>query len=197
MWLSESYIQLPPDSTGKKVRAFYQPSTGTYEEVQVSKNIEYLNPVYVVSVSGSAVSANKHHLLIWNGSTYRLRVLKIVASIHATTTVTGFPMQFMVYRVVSVSGQPSILPQNLDPDDPYPPSGLEIFTGVTATITGAPLAIFVLNPEDTGGNHWIDFTPPKPIVIKPSTGLTIQQYGTAGTGLFNASIYFSVEYVKP
>jgi hypothetical protein len=57
--------------------------------------------------------------------------------------------------------------------------------------------ILALNPEETGGQQWIDFTPPKPIIIKPSTGLTIQQYATAGAGLFNASIYFSVEYINP
>ena len=195
--MSESYIQLPPDSNGKKIRAIYQPSLGTYEEVQVSKNIEYLNPVYVISIFNSSVSANKHHLVIWNGSEYRVRVLKIVVSIHATTTVTGFPMTFFVYRVLSVTGNPNLEIEKLDPDDPVPPREIVFYTGSTPTVVGKPLVIFTLNPEDTGGQHWIDFTPPKPIIVKPNTGLTIQQYGTTGAGLFNASIYFSVEYINP
>jgi len=195
--LSESYIQLPPDSTGKKVRAFYRSSTGTYEEVQVSKNIEYVNPIYVVSVSASSVAANKHHLSIWNGSTYRLRVLRIITAMHSTAAVTGFIMQFLLYRASSVTGGTALTIDKLDPDDPALPSGITASTGATVTITGAPLAIFTLNPEETGAQNWIDFTPPKPIVVKPSTGLTIQQYATAGAGLFNASIYFSVEYINP
>lgn len=193
--MSESYIQLPPDSTGKRIRAIYQPSLGTYEEVQVSKSIEYVNPVYVASVSASAVSANKHHLALWNGSTYRLRVLKIITSMHTTAAVTGFIMQFLVYRASSVSGGTALKISMLDPDDPALPSGITASTGATVTNTGAPLVIFTLNPEETGAQNWIDFTPPKPIIIKPSTGLTIQQYATAGAGLFNASIYFSIEYI--
>jgi uncharacterized membrane protein YwzB len=188
---------LPPDSTGKKARAIYQPSLGTYEEVQVSKDIEYLNPVYVASISGSSVAASKHHLALWNGSTYRLRVLKIVVSMHTTATVTGFIMQYLVYRASSVTGGTALTIEKLDPDDPNLPSNITASNGATVTVTGSPLVIFALNPEETGSYSYIDFTPPKPIVVKPSTGLTIQQYATAGVGLFNASIYFSVEYINP
>jgi uncharacterized membrane protein YwzB len=188
---------LPPDSNGKRVRAIYQPSLGTYEEVQVCKNIEYLNPVYVASVSASSVAASKHHLALWNGSTYRLRVLKIVVSMHSTAAVTGFIMQYLTYRALSVTGGTALTIEKLDPDDPALPSNITASTGATVTVTGSPLVIFTLNPEETGGFNWIDFTPPKPIIVKPSTGLTIQQYATAGAGLFNASIYFSVEYIDP
>jgi len=195
--LSESYIQLPPDGTGKRVRAIYRGDLGVYEEVQLFKDIETENPVYVVAVSASSVSANKHHLTIWNGSTYRLRVLEIVVSMHETATVSGYIMQYLVYRASAVSGGTALSIDRLDPDDPAPPSGISAYTGATVTITGNPLAIFTLNPEETGGDCYRDFKPPKPIIVKPGTGLTIQQYGTAGVGLFNAVIYFSVEGIKP
>ena len=195
--MSESYIQLPPDGTGKRVRAIYRGDLGVYEEVQLFKDIETENPVYVVAVSASSVSANKHHLTIWNGSTYRLRVLEIVVSMHETATVSGYIMQYLVYRASAVSGGTALSIDRLDPDDPAPPSGISAYTGATVTITGNPLAIFTLNPEETGGDCYRDFKPPKPIIVKPGTGLTIQQYGTAGVGLFNAVIYFSVEGIKP
>jgi hypothetical protein len=195
--LSESYIQLPPDSTGKKVRAIYIPTLGTYEEVQAAKNIETMNPIYVAAVSASAVAASKHHLTLWNGSTQRVRVLGIIASCHTTAAVTGFIMQYLVHRASAVSGGTALVIGKLDPDDPDLPTGITAYTGATVTITGPPLAIFTLNPEETGAQNWIYFTPPKPIVIKPATGLTIQQYATAGVGLFNAVIYFSVEVIKP
>lgn len=195
--MSESYIQLPPDSTGKKVRAIYIPTLGTYEEVQAAKNIETMNPIYVAAVSASAVAGSKHHLTLWNGSTQRVRVLGISASCHTTAAVTGFIMQYLVSRASAVSGGTALDIDKLDPDDPALPTGITAYTGATVTITGPPLAIFTLNPEETGAYSWIYFTPPKPIVIKPDTGLTIQQYPTAGVGLFNAVIYFSVEVIKP
>jgi uncharacterized membrane protein YwzB len=195
--VSESYIQLPPDGSGKKVRAIYQSALDAYEEVQLSKDIEVVNPIYVAAVSASSVAASKHHLTIWNGSTQRIRVLEIIVGMHSTATVSGFIMQFLMYRASAVSGGTALTIDRLDPDDPAPPSGISASTGATVTITGAPLAIFTLNPEETGSQCWIDFRPPKPVVVKPSTGLTIQQYGTAGVGLFNAVMYFSVEGVKP
>jgi hypothetical protein len=195
--LSESYIQLPPDGTGKKLRAIYYPDLDAYEEVQLCKDIERVNPIYVVAVSASSVSASKHHLTLWNGSTSRVRVIGIIVAMHETATVSGYIMQFLVYRASAVSGGTALTIDRLDPDDPAPPSGITASTGATVTVTGAPLAIFTLNPEETGGGNWIYFVPPKPIIVKPNTGLTIQQYGTAGVGLFNAVIYFSVEGVKP
>ena len=195
--MSESYIQLPPDGTGKKVRAIYNATRDTYEEVQLIKDIERANPIYVVSVSASAVSANKHHLSIWNGSTYRVRIIGIIAGMHTTAAVTGYTMQYLAYRASSVSGGTALTIDKLDPDDPALPAGITASTGATVTVTPPPLAIFTLNPEETGGFNWIYFTPPRPIVIKPSTGFTIQQYATAGVGLFNAVIYFSTEVISP
>lgn len=133
--MSESYIQLPPDSTGKKVRAIYIPTLGTYEEVQAAKNIETMNPIYVAAVSASAVAASKHHLTLWNGSTQRVRVLGIIASCHTTAAVTGFIMQYLVHRASAVSGGTALVIGKLDPDDPDLPTGITAYTGATVTIT--------------------------------------------------------------
>lgn len=195
--MSESYIQLPPDSTGKKVRAIYNPVTGSYEEVNQAKNIEAVNPVYAVSVSASTVSANKHHLTIWNGSTYYIRILYVIASMHTTATVTGYIMQYIMQRASAVSGGTALTIMKLDPRYPELPTGISAYTGATVTLKEAPIAIFAVNPEDTGASAYMIFKPPVPIVIQPSEGITIQQYATAGVGLFNAVIYFSVEMIRP
>ena len=195
--MSEQYIQLPPDSTGKKARAIYQSTLGSYEEVQASKPIEHENPVYAVAVSASSVAANKHHLAIWNGSTSYLRILAVLVSMHSTATVSGFIMQFIMQRASAVSGGTALTIVKLDNRDPAPPSGISAATGATVTLKEAPIAIFTLNPEETGSQCHIQFEPPKPIVVAPSEGITIQQYATAGVGLFNAVIYFSIEVIKP
>jgi hypothetical protein len=195
--MSESYIRLPPDSTGKKARAIYQSALDSYEEVQAFKHIEEENPVYVTAVEESAVAANKHHLTIWNGSSSYIRILKVLVSMHASGAVTGFIMKYTMLRATAVSGGTVTSTTKIDARDPNPPSGFSAVTGATVTTAVGPLAIFALNPEETGGTCYIDFTPPKPIVIAPNEGITIQQYGTAGAGNFNAVIYWSVEVIKP
>jgi hypothetical protein len=195
--MSESYIQLPPDSTGKKARAIYRSDLDSYEEVTASKSIENENPVYAVAVSASAVAASKHHISIWNGSTSYIRILKVIVAMHETAAVSGFIMQFIMQRASAVSGGTALTIVKLDPRDPALPSGITAATGATVTLKEAPIAIFALNPEETGAVSFIAFEPPKPIVIAPNEGITIQQYATAGAGLFNAVIYFSVEVIKP
>jgi hypothetical protein len=195
--MSESYIQLPPDSTGKKSRAIYRSDLDSYEEVSVSKNIENENPVYAVSVSASSVAASKHHISLWNGSTSYLRILMVLVGIHSTGAVTGYIMQFIMQRASAISGGTTLTITKLDNRDPNVPTGITATTGATVTLKESPIAIFTLNPEETGGLSFIAFKPPKPIVIAPNEGITIQQYATAGAGLFNAVIYFSVEVIKP
>jgi hypothetical protein len=194
---SEAYIQLPPDSTGKKARAIYQSALDSYEEVEASKPIEHENPVYAVAVSASAVGASKHHLTIWNGSSSYIRILKVIVAMHSTATVSGYIMQYIMQRASVVSGGTALTIVKLDPRDPDLPSGISAVTGATVTLKEAPIAIFALNPEETGSFSHIQFDPPKPIVVAPNEGITIQQYATAGVGLFNAVIYFSVEVIKP
>jgi hypothetical protein len=195
--MSESYIQLPPDSTGKKARAIYKSDLGSYEEVQASKHIEEENPVYAVAVSASAVAASKHHLSIWNGSSSYIRILRVIVAMHETATVSGYIMQYIMQRASAVSGGTALTIVKLDNRDSDLPSGISAVTGATVTLKEAPIAIFALNPEETGALCQIQFDPPKPIVVAPSEGITIQQYATAGVGLFNAVIYFSIEVVKP
>jgi hypothetical protein len=194
---SESYIQLPADSTGKKVRTVYNDLTQSYEEVELSKSIEAVNPVYAVAVSASAVAASKHHLSIWNGSTSYIRILKIIVNMHSTATVSGYVMQYILQRASAISGGTALTIVKLDNRDPDLPSGISATTGATVTLTEAPLAIFAINPEETGGFAHIQYDPCKPIVVAPNEGITIQQYATAGVGLFNAVIYFSVEIIRP
>jgi hypothetical protein len=195
--MSESYIRLPPDSTGKKARAIYRSALDSYEEVQASKPIECENPVYVVGVEGSSVAADKHHLTIWNGSSSYIRILKVLLSMDTTTTVTGVAMGFIMQRASAVSGQTYANIVKLDDRDPDLPSGISAYTGATVTTIPGYLAIFALNPEETGAFCFIQFEPPKPIVVSPSQGITIKQYSYAGVGLVNAVIYFSVEVINP
>jgi hypothetical protein len=214
--MSEGFIQLPPDSSGKKVRTISRtvagqevheraavivdPSTGNIMKVasddtlsKVLNAIEPQSPVYAVAVSASAVAASKHHLSIWNGSSSYIKIRKVIVSMHSTAAVSGYIMQYIMQRASAVSGGTALTIVKLDNRDPDLPSGISAATGATVTLSEAPLAIFALNPEETGAFATIQFEPPKPIVVAPSEGITIQQYATAGVGLFNAVIFFTVE----
>jgi hypothetical protein len=116
---------------------------------------------------------------------------------HNTAAVSGYIMQYILQRASAISGGTALTINKLDNRDPALPSGITASTGATVTLKEAPLAIFTLNPEETGSQCYVQFNPPKPIVVAPSEGITIQQYATAGVGLFNAVIYFSVEVIKP
>jgi sulfur carrier protein ThiS len=214
--MSESYIVIPPDSTGKKVRTLARtvggqevheraivvvdPSTGNVMKVasedtlsKVLAAIEPQSPVYAVAVNASAVAASKHHLSIWNDSSSYIKIRKVIVSMHETAAVSGYIMQYIMQRASAVSGGTALTIVKLDNRDPDLPSGISAATGATVTLKEAPLAIFALNPEETGAFAQIQFEPPKPIVVAPSEGITIQQYATAGVGLFNAVIFFTVE----
>jgi hypothetical protein len=106
-------------------------------------------------------------------------------------------MQYIMQRASAVSSGTSLTIVKLDNRDPDLPSGISAVTGATVTLKEAPIAIFAINPEETGSQCHIQFDPVKPIVVAPNEGITIQQYATAGVGLFNAVIYFSIEVIKP
>jgi hypothetical protein len=159
----------------------------------VSVSLETPYPVYAVAVNASAVAASKHHLSIWNGSSSYVKVRKAAVSMHSTATVSGFIMQFIMQRASAISGGTALTIVKLDNRDPDLPSGISAATGATVTLKEAPIAIFTLNPEETGSQGFVQFDVPKPIVVAPNEGITIQQYATAGVGLFNAVVYFTVE----
>ena len=106
-------------------------------------------------------------------------------------------MQFILQRASAVSGGTALTIVKFDPRDPDPPTDILATTGATVTLKEAPLFIFTVNPEEAGGTAWEQVYFPKPIIVAPGEGITIQQYGTAGVGLFNAVIIFSIEVVTP
>lgn len=150
---------------------------------------------YAVSLTASAVAANKHHLVLWNGSATPIKVRAIVIFAEVTATVTGFQMGYRLFRVTSVTGGTSLTIAPFDPTDTVP-SGISAVTAPTSITTGHLLHILGVNPEETGGQHLveIDFSKRgvKPIIVPASQGITLQQYGTAGTGTLSATMIFSV-----
>ena len=196
--MSIGYIRLPPDSTGKKLRAIYHSSLDDYAEVMYSKLVESVNPMYVAAVVNSAVAANKYHLVLVNNSTYFLRVHHVKVAVRETATVTGFIMSYELRRISgSVSGGTAVAITKLDPRVADLPSGISALNGPTVSATSNELLyVFAVNPEETGGYAESMYGLPYPIVVPPNYSLTLQQYGTAGVAAVDVVFVFSVELIN-
>lgn len=196
--MSIGYIQLPPDSTGKKLRAIYHSDYGDYAEVMYSKLIEAVNPMYVAVVANSAVAANKYHLVLVNNSMYYLRVHHVKVAVRETSTVTGFIMSHELRRIVgSVSGGTAVAINKLDPRVADLPTRVSALNGPTVSATSNELLyVFAVNPEETGGYAESVYNLPYPIAVPPNYMLAVQQYGTAGIAAVDVVFVFSVELVN-
>jgi len=205
--MSEDYIQLPPDSTGKRVRALRRMigDVDVYERVVAL--VEALTgepfpkwyPTYSACVAASAVAANKHHLVIFNGSTSIIRIIKIYLFPEQTATVTGYNMGYRLYRTTSAgAGGTSITVNKMDTTDPDLPSGVIVWTNpTTAPALSTLVSVASVNPEESGGAGypsilywWMPWE--KPLTLRQNEGITVQQYGTAGVGLLNVVAVFQV-----
>jgi hypothetical protein len=196
--VSIGYIRLPPDSTGKKLRAIYHSDYDDYAEVMYSKPVEAVNPVYVAVVANSAVAANKYHLVLVNGSTYFLRTQHIKIAVRETGAVAGYINSYELRRISgSVSGGTSVVINKLDPRAADLPYGIFARNNPTVSATSNELLyVFSINPEETGGYPESVYNLPYPIVVPPNYALALQQYGTAGVAAVDVVFVFSVEFVN-
>lgn len=205
--MSEDYIQLPPDSTGKRVRALRRTVGGldVYERAMVlaesltGELIPRWYPTYSVAVVASAVAANKHHLVIFNGSTRIIRILRVYLYPEVTAAITGFPMGYRLIRTTSAgAGGTALTVNKMDTADPDLPAGVTVWTNPTTAPTLGPVIVAgATNPEETGGTSFpsilYEWWPwEKPLTLRTNEGITVQQYGTAGAGLINVVAIFQV-----
>lgn len=196
--MSIGYVQLPPDSTGKKLRAIYHSDYGDYAEVVYSKLIEAVNPMYVAVVANSGVAAGKYHLVLVNNSSYYLRVHHVKVAVRETAAVTGFVMSYELRRISgSTSGGTAVTINKLDPRATNLPTGVSALNGPTVTAsTNELLYVFAVSPEETGGNAESVYNLPYPIAVPPNYVLALQQYATAGVASVDVVFVFSVELVN-
>lgn len=205
--MSEGWIQLPPDGTGKRARALVRSVGGVevYERAHVfvepatGEPMFRWYPTYAACVAGSGVAANRHHLVIFNGSNRVLRVMRVLLCPENTAAITGFWLGFRLYRTTTAgSGGTAITVAKMDTSDPDLPTGITVWTNPTTAPTLGPLVSTVgVNPEETGGcstptiaYEWLPWM--KPLTLRTNEGITVQQYGTAGAGLINVVAIFQV-----
>jgi len=193
----ESFIRLPPDGTGKMTRAIRIPERNVYQTVNIVRDIEAANPVYVATVLDSTSAVGKHHIALWNGSDRYVRILEIIVVTYISAQETNESVPLVVQRASSVLGGTTVPIEALDPRAPPLPLQIMAMTNPTVIPSGNPIMVLSMNSIlNTVG--YLDFRPITPIVIAPNKGLSLRQHiATRREVRVAISLLFSNEIITP
>jgi len=203
--MAETFTQVPPDSTGDKLRMRNQ----TIGADLVHEQAVFIGdlPTYEVLADAVVPAANKHHIGIFNniGSAQKIRILGIYMVNLSIAGVTGIVARYELRRSTALSAGTDLTPQKRDSADPALANVLAKTNGTTTD--GALLYPFVvLSDENTAavGNFLLDtqfnnllrYEPnEKRIVLRPGEGITVKQITSSVVGSFAWKIVFDVEPV--
>jgi hypothetical protein len=145
--MAGGYIQVPPDSTGKKLNARYRAIEGTagYEQYVAWQGL----PTFYCLAPSVALAQNKHLFSIYNdaGSGYLIHVPRLSIVNMSLTSVTGVGVELDFMRTTSQSGGTVITPQKADTADVNLTAAIHIATGATIA-EGALLWPVTLNNDE-------------------------------------------------
>ena len=193
--MPETFIALPPDSTGKKLRTRSKVIGG--QTVHEQAVYQTALPTFYILADAVAFAANKHHLSIMNtaGSGKLLSVKKLFHINLSLGAVTGVALRFDVKRATAVSGGTAITPQSCDTDDTFP-AGITINTNGTVTEGALLYPVTTQNDEITAANTAVanylammsNLQPESPELkefrLRPGEGFTVKQITSSTVGSF-------------
>lgn len=208
--MAESYIALPPDSTGKKTRARLVSAEGNpvYEQAIHWPGL----PTYYIWTGPIAFAQNKHFLSLFNnaGSGYNLRIRALQLVNLQIAAISGVACQFDIYRTTAQSAGTSIIPVKADSANPNWPSGILVAKEATVTNGSQLWSIVTGNDEitaasglrheqfglfDLGGivPNMFDI---QPLTIRPGDGgITVQQITSTTVGSYGVLAVVTLEAV--
>jgi len=198
--MAETYVQLPADSTGSKLRAISVSKNDVTVLEQVVR-VELLEKAtlahYAAVATGLAVGANVYHLVLANnsGSSLLIDIVHLKVAMNATAVVSGFPMAFRLLRTTDGgTGGTAITVSNFDTDNAALPSQITVKYTVTTPTDSTVIASGSCNPEETGGNTetvlWDEKLQCQPLTVREGEWLAVKQYGTAGVGVVDVTLQF-------
>ena len=193
--MAETFIQLPPDSTGKKLRTRDKLIGG--QTVHEQAVYQTALPTFYVLADAVAFAANKHHLSIMNaaGSGKLVSIKKLFHINLSLGAVTGVALRFDIKRATAVSAGTAITPQSCDTDDVFP-AGITINTNGTVTEGALLYPVTTQNDEITAANTavanylamMINLQPESPELkefrLRPGEGFTVKQITSSTVGSF-------------
>lgn len=202
--MAESYTQVPPNSTGNKMRTRSRViGADTVHEQGV---FTAALPTYYAMADAVAFAANKQHISIFNnaGSNQVIAIRKMFHINLSLAAVTGVAVRFDVKKTTAQSVGTAITANSADSANPAL-SGLQIATGATVTEGAILYPITTQNDELTAsntaianylmqfGNLALEGIEQQEYRLRPGEGMTVKQITSTTVGSFAWLITFTVE----
>ena len=203
--MAESYTQLPPNSTGNKIRTRTKVIGGhTVHEQAV---YQAALPTYYALADASAFAANKHQISILNatGSGKVVAIKKLFMINTQLSSVTGVAVRADVKRMTAHSAGTVITPQSCDSLNAALPAEITVRTGATVTEAALLFPLTFTNDEAgatqafpstqlMAGLNWMpEGVETQETRLRPGEGLTVKQITSSTVGQFAWLIVFTVD----
>ena len=194
--MAEGVVQVPPDSTGAKLRT--RTRTVGANTVHEQAFWPAANPTWYVWSGSLACAANKHFLSFLNnaasGQIFKVRGIYLQNT--GLTAVTGVGLQFDIKRITAVSGGAAITPQIADSTDTAIAS-VTVQTAPTAVTEGAVLYSWFTTNDEVGVTNAFpssfiqgatNLMPVgneiKELTLNQNEGVTVKQITSSAVGSF-------------
>lgn len=204
--MPESYTQVPPNSTGNKMRTRSRVigSDTVHEQGVFLAGL----PTYYALADAVAFSANKYHISIFNdvGSGKMLAIKKLFMINVQTSAVTGVAMRLNFLRITAHSGGTVITPQACDSNNPALPSEVTVRTGATSVTDGSLLFPLVTTTDEVtaantavsnflaAGLNWaVEGPETQETRLRPGEGVAVKQVTSSTVGSYAWLIAFTVD----
>lgn len=202
--MANSYSQIPPNSTGNKMRT--RTRTQGADTVHEQAVFTAAMPTYYALADAVALAANKSHIAIFNqaGSNQVVSIKKIFQINLSLAAVTGVALRFDMKKATALSAGTAITAQNMDSTDPAL-ANVTIATGGTVT-DGAILYPYITQSDEVTaantavanyltqyGNLALESPEMKELRLNPGEGFTVKQITSSTVGSFAWLVAFTVE----
>ncbi|MDI3512435.1 MAG: hypothetical protein PWQ61_3202 [Betaproteobacteria bacterium] len=201
--MAETFIQLAPDSTGKKLRTRTKNILG--QTVHEQAVYQTALPTFFAVADAVALAQNKHHISIFNATVDKMvTVRKLFQINNQLTAVTGVALRFSAFRSTAQSAGTAITPVTADTNDVLP-AGVNVATGATVTNGGLLFPYTTQSDEISAantavanyltqyGNLMLESPEIKELRLRPSEGFTVQQITNSTVGSFAWLMAFTVD----
>lgn len=204
--MPESYIQVPPNSTGSKVRTRSRViGANTVHEQAV---YQAALPTYYALADAVTCAQNKQVISILNdtgsGKVVALKKLFIINT--QLSTVTGVALRSDVKRATAHSGGTVVTPASADSANPAIPAQITVRTAATSVTESTLLFPLTYTNDELGatqafptaqlmaGLNWFpEGAEVQEVRLREGEGLTIKQITNSSVGQFAWLLVFTVD----
>lgn len=201
--MAKTFTQVPPDSTGDKLRmrSLVEGADTLHDQGVFIAGL----PTYLLVADAVVFAANKHHISIFNnaGSAQTICLLSLKFVNLAVSGVVGVPLRFDIRKTTAQSVGTAITPVFLDTRNPAL-AGIQYATG--ATITNGALIKPIIRQTDEQLALTTNVLPlieelnlleindsGQAYSLRPGEGMTVQQITSSVIGSYAWMMKFTVE----